>query len=87
MRRGEQDQAGQDHAERDQLARTRFFALAAMRLAGIFLLGFGLAVWRTDLLRPGGWPAVGIPLAILGFLESLLLPKLFASRWRSPTDL
>lgn len=68
-------------------ARGRFFALAAVRLAGIVLLIVGLSVWRTDLLRTGGWPAVGIPLALAGFLESLLLPKLLASRWRTPRDL
>jgi hypothetical protein len=68
-------------------ARSRFFALVLMRLSGILVMALGLAIWRTDLLRDGGWPAVGIPLALLGFVESILLPKFVAHRWRTPTGL
>lgn len=73
-------------SEQDRVARGRFFALGMIRLSGIVILGLGVLIWRGDLLREGGWAAVGIPIALLGFLESLLLPKFFARRWRSPTD-
>lgn len=74
-----------DVSEADRIARRRFFALTLIRLAGFALMVVGLLVWRTDLLRDGGWPAVGLPLALIGFVESLLLPKFVARRWRSPT--
>lgn len=71
----------------DRRARGRFFALTMIRLGGIVLMMLGLAIWHGDLLRDGGWPAAGIPLALIGFVESLLLPKFVARQWRSPTDL
>lgn len=74
-------------SDEDRTARSRFLALTLIRLGGIALLMFGILVWRTDLLRDGGWPAIGIPLALIGFVESLLLPKFVASRWRTPRDL
>lgn len=71
----------------DRTARSRLLALTLVRLAGIVLMVFGLAVAQTDLVRDGGWPSLGIPLALIGFVESLLLPRFAARRWRSPTDL
>jgi len=71
-------------AERDRLAATRFTILSAMRASGVVLMLLGLWIWHGDLLRAGGWPAVGMPLFAVGFVESLLLPALLARRWRSP---
>lgn len=70
--------------ERDRLAATRFAILSAMRASGVVLMLLGLWIWHGGLLRPGGWPAVGAPLFLLGFAESLLLPIVLAKRWRSP---
>ncbi|CAA9529697.1 MAG: hypothetical protein AVDCRST_MAG91-2849 [uncultured Sphingomonadaceae bacterium] len=68
----------------DRLARTRFFTLSAARFAGVGLVFLGMAIWLGDLLRPGGWPAVGVPLFLLGAAATLFLPRLLARRWRSP---
>jgi hypothetical protein len=47
----------------------------------------GLWIWHGDIARVGGWPAAGAPLFLLGFVESLLLPKYLAKRWRTPPPL
>ncbi|HZF43877.1 MAG TPA: hypothetical protein VEZ48_10760 [Sphingomonadaceae bacterium] len=65
-------------------ARARFFALSTVRFAGVGLVMLGMAIWLGDLLRPGGWPAVGAPLFLAGVAATLLLPKSLARRWRTP---
>ena len=71
-----------DRAE-DQ-AKARFFALSAARFAGVGLVMLGIAMWLGDLLRPGGWPAAGIPVFLTGVAVTLFLPKFLARRWRTP---
>lgn len=71
-------------SDEDRIARGRLLKLTLIRLAGVLLMGFGLIVSTGDLLRPGGWPELGVPIALIGLLESLLLPKLAASKWRTP---
>jgi hypothetical protein len=74
-------------AERDRLAATRFTLLSAMRASGVVVMLIGLWIWHGDIARVGGWPAAGAPLFLLGFVESLLLPKYLAKRWRTPPPL
>ena len=74
-------------SDEDRLARGRLLILTLVRLGGIVLMGLGLLISGTDLIRDGGLPAVGAPLAVVGLLESLLLPKFVAARWRTPKDL
>lgn len=69
----------------DRLARSRFLRLSLLRLAGIMLFFLGMTISLTDLVRPGGLRSIGIPLALLGLAGSLILPKVFARRWRTPT--
>ena len=71
-------------AGNEDQARARFFMLSAARFAGVGVVMLGMAIWLGDLLRPGGWPAVGIPLFLAGVAETLFLPKFLARRWRSP---
>lgn len=72
--------------EADRLARTRFFTLGAIRLGGLVLVFLGMAIASGDLVTPGGAPAIGIPIALIGLVETLLLPKYFARRWRTPGE-
>lgn len=67
--------------QRDQLARTRFAILSALRASGAILMLIGLWIWLGDILRAGGWPGLGVPLFALGFVESLILPPVLARRW------
>lgn len=72
--------------ERDQLARTRYVILSALRASGVLLMVMGLWIWNSDILREGGWPTVGVPLFALGFVESLILPQIIARKWRTPPE-
>ena len=72
--------------ERDQLARTRYAILSALRASGVLLMLLGLWIWNSDIIREGGWPLVGVSLFALGFLESLILPQIFVRKWRTPPE-
>lgn len=54
----------------------RFHIFMALRLGGLLLLFAGLAIGFSDWVRPGGLPAVGVPLALAGLIEALLAPKI-----------
>lgn len=71
-------------SDADRLARRRFLFLQLVRLGGVGVVMLGIAIWLGDLLRFGGWPAVGVPLFLLGVVATLFLPRLLARRWRSP---
>lgn len=73
-----------DLTDADRTARGRFLMLTLVRFGGVALVMLGMAVWLGDLLRPGGWPAIGVPLFLLGVGETLLLPRTLARRWRTP---
>ncbi len=72
--------------QREHLARTRYMILSAMRASGALLMVLGLWIWYSDILRDGGMPTVGAPLFVLGFFESLILPQIFARKWRTPPE-
>jgi len=73
--------------DQDRIARGRFAVMTGIRLVGIVMMLGGMLIWHTDLLREGGWPLVGIPLFAVGLVDSLLLPRVLAARWRTPKDL
>jgi hypothetical protein len=64
--------------------RNRFIILNLVRIGGTMVTLFGLAVWWSDVLRSGGWPAVGLPLALLGLLISFPGAHALVRRWRTP---
>lgn len=70
--------------EEDRLARSRFAILSAARASGAILMLIGLWIWHGDIIRAGGDVAIGLPIFVLGFFESLVLPKILARKWRSP---
>lgn len=70
--------------EEERRARSRYMLISACHLGGTVIALFGLVIWQGNLLRPGGWPALGIGLFVIGAIEALLVPKLLARRWRSP---
>lgn len=61
--------------------RRRFLLFSAVRLFGLGVFFVGFATMFTDLLRPGGWPAAGGVLAVLGLAISLMTPKLLKKQW------
>lgn len=66
------------------LWRNRFITINLARIGGTLVALFGLFVWQTDWLRPGGAIEIGLPVAIIGVLLSFLLPPYLVGRWRTP---
>lgn len=54
----------------------RFHIFMALRLSGLALFFLGVAIAFTGLVRPGGLPLLGIPIAFLGLAEAVLAPKI-----------
>lgn len=68
--------------EAERIARARFTVLAVLRAAGVVDMVAGIIIWKSDLLHRGGWPQLGLPIFVLGFAVSLLVPPLLARLWR-----
>ena len=67
--------------EDDALWKKRFHLFALLRLMGvaIFLLGIGIAY--TDLIRPGGWPVLGMIIALVGAFDAIIAPRVLKRSW------
>lgn len=72
--------------DRERLAKSRWQTIQLLRFTGIVVMILGMWIWAGDILRIGGWPALGMPLFALGAVEALLLPIYFARRWKSPPE-
>jgi hypothetical protein len=64
--------------------RNRFIILNLTRIGGTVIVLIGLLLWHTDMLRPGGSIAVGLPLALIGLVVSFWGPKQLARKWKTP---
>jgi len=60
----------------------RFYLFAGARLFGLATFLAGMAVMFTDILREGGWPAVGAILMVMGLLDAVVAPKLMKKQWQ-----
>lgn len=62
------------------LAKRRFAVLNLVRLGGLALVMFGLAITQgvIDLPRE-----LGMGIAVIGMLDFFLLPRLLSKRWRT----
>ncbi|MBK6413552.1 hypothetical protein [Sphingopyxis sp.] len=73
----------------DILAKKRYFAIVAIRLAGAMLVLIGFVLIR------GGWELagqptdrwIGVALVLIGAFDFAVMPRLLARRWRSPREL
>lgn len=72
--------------ERERLAKSRYHTIVLVQFTGVLLMVIGMWIWFGDILREGGWIALGAPIFVLGVFESLFLPKLLARRWKSPPE-
>jgi hypothetical protein len=66
----------------EDLWRRRFHLFMLIRLFGVATFIFGVFVIYSDILRPGGWPAVGAILAIAGAVDSVFAPRLLKKAWQ-----
>lgn len=60
----------------------RFGLFMAARLFGLLTFLAGVAIIYSDLLRPGGWPALGSVLVIFGIIDAVFAPKLMKKHWQ-----
>ncbi len=63
--------------------RNRFILMNLTRIGGTIIVLFGLAIWHSDWIRPGGSIA-GLPLALVGLGISFGGPIFLARRWKTP---
>jgi hypothetical protein len=65
-------------------ARTRFFVIGAVRLAGALTIAFAVAISYGRI--PGVPNAVGFGLLGIGIIEMIVLPQMLVARWKSPPE-
>jgi hypothetical protein len=65
----------------DDLWKRRFFMFLLVRLFGLATFFLGIAIIYSDLLREGGWPAVGAILVIIGTIDAVFAPRLLKKLW------
>lgn len=59
----------------------RFHLFALLRLTGLAIFFFGMAVMLTDLVRPGGWPLLGGILVAVGAIDAVVAPRILKRSW------
>ena len=65
----------------EQVWKRRFQIFALARLFGVAMMGLGIAIAYTDLLREGGWPVVGLIVALMGLIDAVFAPRLLKKAW------
>lgn len=65
----------------EDLWRRRFLTFMLVRLAGLATFFLGIAIMYTDLVREGGWPAVGAIIVIMGAIDAVFAPRLLRKLW------
>ncbi len=63
-------------------AARRFAIIQIVRLFGIAVALFGIAIIAKRLVEPA--ELIGGLLIVIGAVDSLLMPKYFARQWRTP---
>lgn len=72
-----------DNRVNDDVARARWLAINAVRIAGVAMVMVGILGLRGRLEYPeiAGWILVGA-----GLLDIFLVPRVMARKWRSPPE-
>jgi membrane protein implicated in regulation of membrane protease activity len=65
----------------EELWKRRFQMFVLVRLIGMATFALGVVIGYTDLLRPGGWPLVGLIVAIVGAVDALFAPRMLKKVW------
>ena len=65
----------------EEVWKRRFLIFSLARLFGLAMILLGVAIAYTDLLREGGWPLVGMIVAIMGAIDALFSPRLLKKMW------
>ena len=65
----------------EALWRRRFLIFMLARLFGTLTFLAGVAIAYSDLVREGGWPALGAIIAIIGAIDAVFAPRLLKKHW------
>ncbi|HEX6784967.1 MAG TPA: hypothetical protein VF098_09990 [Sphingomicrobium sp.] len=65
----------------DTEAKRRLLLYSLVRIVGLGIFFLGIAIFYTNLVRPGGWPQVGAIIAIVGVIDATFLPHLLKRSW------
>ncbi len=65
----------------DDVYRKRLLLYSLVRLLGVAIFLFGVAIAYTGLIRPGGYPQLGAIVAIFGVLDAFIAPRLLKRSW------
>jgi hypothetical protein len=67
--------------DEDEVWRKRLLIYTLIRLGGLAIFFLGMAIFYTNLVRPGGWPRLGAVDAILGVIDAFFAPRLLKRAW------
>jgi len=59
----------------------RFLVFMLVRLGGLMFFFLGIVIAYTDLMGEGGWPRVGLIIAVLGAIDALVAPLILKRSW------
>ncbi len=65
----------------EALWKRRFLIFTLVRLAGLAMFFLGIAITFGDLVRQGGWPAVGVPISVIGLVDAVFSPRILKKVW------
>ncbi len=63
--------------------KSRFLLFSAARLSGLAIMGLGIAVAFSDLVRDGGYRELGGLLIAIGTIEMVVIPLLLKRMWNA----
>ena len=67
--------------EDEALWKRRFLIFTLVRLAGLATFFLGIAIAYTGLVREGGWPTVGLIVAVMGLIDAVFAPLILKKQW------
>ena len=65
----------------EALWKRRFLIFTLVRLAGLATFFLGIAIAYTGLAREGGWPTVGLIVAVMGLIDAVFAPRILKMQW------
>ena len=65
----------------EDVAMKRLILYSLVRLGGLAIFFFGIAIIYTNVVREGGWPQVGAIVAIMGAIDAVFAPRLLKKAW------
>lgn len=68
--------------DQDNLARQRFIILTVLRASGVALMLLGMGIIGSRIVQPS--ELIGSIVFAVGFLDSLIVPRLLIRKWRTP---